>query len=90
MGHLFGYNSQEYENQIRILDKQIKKIISIIENLWDNENLKILITTDHGSIENKHGGSIKQETGVFLAIGLMQNYQLLNNNILFNTSHLKK
>lgn len=68
MGHLFGYNSQEYENQIKILDEHIKKIISIIENLWDSENLKILITTDHGGIENKHGGSTDQETGVFLVI----------------------
>lgn len=67
-GHDHGFGSQAYLNQIKIMDSHIETILDTINEAgWSDDSL-IIMTTDHGGIGNRHGGSSDQEVNVFLAI----------------------
>jgi len=67
LGHGYGYGSQQYLNQIMILDSHVKTILETIDEAgWRDDSL-VIMTTDHGGIGRKHGGDSDEEVNVFLA-----------------------
>ncbi|RIB16591.1 alkaline-phosphatase-like protein [Gigaspora rosea] len=67
-GHGYGFGSQPYLNQIKIMDSQIATILKAIDEAGWNDDSLIIMTTDHGGVGKKHGGSSDQEVNVFLAV----------------------
>ncbi|CAG8628017.1 3518_t:CDS:2 [Cetraspora pellucida] len=67
-GHGYGFGSQPYLDQIKIMDSQIATILKAIDEVGWNDDSLVIMTTDHGGIGKKHGGSSDQEVNVFLAI----------------------
>ena len=61
VGHSFGFNSDEYVAKLEEIDLWIGEIIKAIKkkNIF-NESI-IILTSDHGGIDNKHGGITDEE-----------------------------
>lgn len=51
IGHLFGPNSLEYEDQILNLDKTLSDLFRFIDNKIGLENVLIVLSADHGVCE---------------------------------------
>ncbi|RHZ84167.1 hypothetical protein Glove_85g133 [Diversispora epigaea] len=67
-GHDYGYGSQPYLEQIKIMDSHVGTILrEIDEEGWNNDSL-VTMTTDHRGIGTKHGGKSDDEVNVFLAV----------------------
>lgn len=56
-GHYNGENSQAYTNAIIACDTQMERIISTLETEGIRDSTAVIITTDHGFIENGNGHS---------------------------------
>lgn len=83
-GHDYGFGSQQYLNQIEIMDSHVKKILKAIDKAGWREGSLVIMTTDHGGIGRKHGGNSVQEVDVFLAVrgsGITQNTNIESNII---------
>ena len=70
IGHIYKYRSHEYNLKLKITDNYLLEIINAINETWKNP--LIIITTDHGGINNTHGKSSKEEVKVFIC----SNYKL--------------
>lgn len=67
-GHCHGFGSRAYLDKIKTLDHQIALILNTIKEVgWDDDSF-VIMTTDHGGIGKRHGGSSEQEVSIFLAI----------------------
>jgi predicted AlkP superfamily pyrophosphatase or phosphodiesterase len=65
VGHMYDFNSNEYKKKLKETDNYIG---TITESIFEKyENPLILLTTDHGGIENKHGGNSEDEINTFIA-----------------------
>jgi|SRR2546430_1245861 len=78
VGHIFGFGSYNYDLKLIETDRLVEEIIESVNNSVHNP--LILITTDHGGIGYRHGGSSIQESEVFIA----SNNKNLNNNSYIN------
>lgn len=67
-GHHYGYGSELYLNQIKILDTQIAAILKAVKDTTWGERALTIITTDHGGTGRGHGGNSIEELNVFVAI----------------------
>lgn len=66
-GHVYGFGSEKYGEQIKVMESYVRRIITAIDEEWKN-NTHVIITTDHGGIENRHGGESEEEVNVFIAL----------------------
>jgi hypothetical protein len=69
-GHNYGYspNVSEYVSVIENIDKHVGDLMEAVNNrsLTKDEDWLILVTTDHGGINNSHGGNTLDETNTFV------------------------
>ena len=68
IGHIYGFNSSQYLEQIKKTDNYLEIILRTISELNWPKNILRIITTDHGGIGKSHGGESDQEVNVFLSI----------------------
>lgn len=68
-GHKYGYrpDAAGYVKSIETADSFVGRIIGSLEarKSYKKENWLIILTTDHGGIEKRHGGNTPQETTIF-------------------------
>ncbi|MHC0432509.1 alkaline phosphatase family protein [Streptomyces sp. O3] len=68
-GHRYGAASQRYLDAIAKVDTLVGQVLDSVtaRPTYDQENWKILVTTDHGHTDaGGHGGSSAQERGTFV------------------------
>ena len=62
---MYDFNSNEYKKKLKETDNYIG---TITESIFEKyENPLILLTTDHGGIDNRHGGNSEDEINTFIA-----------------------
>jgi len=82
IGHIYKYKSNEYNLKLKKTDEYLLEIINTIQESWNNP--LIIITTDHGGINNKHGKESKEEVEVFICSNhKLKNYNCENNKCVF-------
>ena len=71
-GHAFDFDpsSEKYLKAINIADEQVGRIIQSLKqrNNYKNENWLVIITTDHGGSNYRHGLNIKEHTTIFYIV----------------------
>ena len=73
-GHSSGYGSDEYYKVIENVDGYVGKIYSSIKNAGILDDTLLIITADHGGINDTHGGASEEEMNVFFgAVGTSVN-----------------
>lgn len=60
-GHLYGWESSEYYNRLSELDVCIGRLMEAIEKAGILSESVIIVTSDHGGVERKHGGNTLNE-----------------------------
>ncbi|MDR0418828.1 MAG: alkaline phosphatase [Prevotellaceae bacterium] len=65
-GHIFGYQSIDYENVIGVggVDSYIGEIMQVLHNSNMYQNSIVIFIADHGGIGKNHGGKTMQEMQV--------------------------
>jgi predicted AlkP superfamily pyrophosphatase or phosphodiesterase len=82
IGHIHKYKSNKYNLRLKKTDKYLLKIINTIQETWNNP--LILITTDHGGINNTHGKDSKEEIEVFICSNhKLKGYDCQENKCVF-------
>ncbi|XP_061446212.1 GPI ethanolamine phosphate transferase 1 isoform X3 [Rhineura floridana] len=63
-GHAHRPHSREYKNNIRQVDKGVRKIVSLVEDFYGNDgSTAFILTSDHGMTDwGTHGASHPSET----------------------------
>jgi predicted AlkP superfamily pyrophosphatase or phosphodiesterase len=79
IGHLIGHDTQEYYDQLKIMDNYIAKIIESIKNagIWDDSIL--FFSSDHGGIGKGHGNNTPLEREIPLIVmgeNIRSNYNI--------------
>lgn len=70
-GHLYGWMTAQYYNEVRLMDKELKKVVTAIANDAANATL-LIVTADHGGFGRRHGsGSREDKTIPWIAWGPM-------------------
>lgn len=64
-GHEYGYQSEEYFAALKNLDFNINAIFNKLEKLQRLENTLFIVTTDHGGLNQSHGGYSDYEKYIF-------------------------
>ena len=71
-GHAFDFDpsSEKYLKAINIADEQVGRIIQSLKQRsnYKNENWLVIITTDHGGSNYRHGLNIKEHTTIFYIV----------------------
>lgn len=71
-GHYYDFDtlSEEYILSITVADMQVGRIVQSLRQRsnYNNENWLIIITTDHGGSNFRHGLNIKEHTTVFYIV----------------------
>ncbi|CAG8559693.1 5336_t:CDS:1 [Paraglomus occultum] len=67
-GHLYGFGSEKYLKQLRILDGQVRTLFDELEKDKWLEKMTVVITTDHGGTGTSHGEHSKDEMGSFVVV----------------------
>jgi|ERR1700744_2766715 len=82
IGHIYKYKSNEYNSKLKKTDEYLSEIINTIKETW--ENPLIIITTDHGGINNTHGKDSNDEVEVFICSNHgLKKYNCENNKCVF-------
>jgi len=69
------------------MDSHVKKILKAIDKVGWREGSLVIMTTNHGGIEQKHGENSIQEVDIFLAVRglrITQNTNIESNIINMN------
>lgn len=61
VGHGIGWQTPEYFDKLKELDKYIARIVAAIKEAGMYDDTIIIITADHGGIERGHGGKTMDE-----------------------------
>lgn len=68
-GHSYGFSSgtSQYVSAIETTDAYIGEIVNAMKNrsAYSNENWLVVLTTDHGAVDNAHGGGNLSERNIF-------------------------
>lgn len=68
-GHNYGFSSSvpQYVSTIQITDTYIGEIVNAMKNrtTYNNEDWLVVLTTDHGAVNNGHGGGNLSERNIF-------------------------
>ena len=69
-GHSSGYGSEEYYEQLETMDGYVGKVYDAIKDAGMLDTTLLIITADHGGINDTHGGASDQEMNIFFgAVG---------------------
>ncbi|MEY8758180.1 alkaline phosphatase family protein [Chryseobacterium tongliaoense] len=68
-GHSYGFSSSvsQYVSSIQTTDAYIGEIVNAMKNraTYQNEDWLVVLTTDHGAVDNGHGGGNLSERNIF-------------------------
>ncbi|EJL75093.1 alkaline phosphatase family protein [Chryseobacterium populi] len=68
-GHSYGFSSgvPQYVSSIQTTDTYIGEIVNAMKNrpTYQNEDWLVVVTTDHGAVDNGHGGGNLSERNIF-------------------------
>ncbi|WP_292010542.1 alkaline phosphatase family protein [Chryseobacterium sp.] len=68
-GHTYGFSSNvpQYVSSIQTADTYIGEIVHAMKSRpnYNNEDWLVVVTTDHGAVENGHGGGNLSERNIF-------------------------
>ncbi|WP_390451741.1 alkaline phosphatase family protein [Chryseobacterium sp. Alg-005] len=68
-GHSYGFSStvSQYTSAIQTTDTYIGEIVTAMKNRpsYNNEDWLVVLTTDHGAVDNGHGGGNLSERNIF-------------------------
>jgi len=67
-GHAYGWESQEYMDQYKKTDAHFKRILDSIEENGLSSSTLVVVTADHGGLNQTHGGDSFPETHVLLGM----------------------
>ena len=59
-GHRHGWMTEKYLESLRIVDKEIEKLLGLIRTEWAEKEYLLIITADHGGTEKTHGTRLKE------------------------------
>ena len=60
-GHLTGWMSETYINELYSTDYQIGRILEILDSLGIRDETLLIITADHGGHDDLHGANIPED-----------------------------
>jgi predicted AlkP superfamily pyrophosphatase or phosphodiesterase len=60
-GHKSGWISPEYDRAVELTDRLVGELMAALEAAGIREKTAVLITSDHGGLEKKHGGDTLAE-----------------------------
>lgn len=60
-GHTKGFDSYEYYESLKVLDKSLDDIIQAVKDAGIFDKSVFIVTSDHGGIEKNHGGNTLKE-----------------------------
>ena len=60
-GHKSGWISPEYDRAVELADRLVGELMAALEAAGIREKAAVLITSDHGGLEKKHGGDTLAE-----------------------------
>lgn len=60
-GHSFGFDSKDYLESLRILDRSLEDIVQTTKKAGIFEKTIFVVTSDHGGLGKNHGGKSLQE-----------------------------
>lgn len=79
-GHSIGYNTSQYYEAIKVIDKLVERIYNTLVSLNRIEDTLFMITSDHGGNGTNHGGLSYEERYVYFgAVGKGVNNITINN-----------
>lgn len=61
VGHSEGHDTPGYYEMLKHLDNQVGEILTAIKDAGIYENTIVIVTSDHGGIEDNHGGKTMME-----------------------------
>ena len=67
-GHNYGFGSEKYLKQLRILDGHVRALFDELEKERWLEKTTVVITTDHGGTGRSHGENSENEMGSFVVV----------------------
>lgn len=67
-GHKAGWISPEYDRAVELTDRLVGEILAAIDAAGIRDKTVVMITSDHGGIEKKHGGETMAEMEIPLVI----------------------
>ena len=69
-GHTFGHGSDEYFTSVELADSLLGALLTGLEQNGQLDETLLIITSDHGGIETRHGGESMDELEIpWLAMG---------------------
>jgi len=78
-GHGKGWGSPEYQARVTELDAELAKILEAIKEAGILDDTVVMVTSDHGGIEKKHGGPTLSEMErpvILWGKGVKRDYEL--------------
>lgn len=78
-GHSHGWQSKEYLEAAKVVDKKIGELLKAVKNSPRGKDAIVIVISDHGGKEKKHGGkSMEEMEPVFIIAGrgIKKNYTL--------------
>lgn len=87
-GHGKGWGSPEYVAAMRVLDGYLADIVSAIEASEEANETVLVVTSDHGGADRKHGGPSLREmerTLVLWGRNVRKNHQIAGSTAVYDT-----
>ncbi len=87
IGHKFGWESTEYLDKLTQLDGYLKQIVDAIDEAGIKDNTLLIVTSDHGGIENGHGGITMKEMQVPVVLwgkGVKSGYKIEDSVMIYD------
>ncbi len=82
-GHRYGWDSQEYQHALIVVDSQIGELLDAIELSVQErtEEWLIIITSDHGGRYNGHSHQLFYDETIPFTIGILQSHLILSHQL---------
>lgn len=87
-GHSIGWGTPEYRKQMRILDGYLAGILKAIDEAGLRDETVVVVSSDHGGVEKRHGGPSLKEMERPLVIwgkGVRKGYRLQSSTTVYDT-----
>ncbi len=88
-GHTYGWNSGAYQRAVTRADQLINRILHGLRVEGNLEQTMVIVTSDHGGIDKKHGGNTPEELTIPWIIAgpsVKMNYLLEDNIMTYDTA----